>query len=86
MPIFERDNFRFRQYEVQSRGGLCCGISIALLTDLAEVHHEQNLILSATRSFYRAKEYSRLCPLIAWAIVTVFFYNILNYVSLRPSR
>ncbi|HAM3041061.1 TPA: hypothetical protein IBI59_004988 [Escherichia coli] len=60
MPIFEKNNFRFRQSEVQSRGGLCCGISLALLTDLAEMHHEQNLILSATRSFYRAKEYSEM--------------------------
>ena len=60
MPILERDKFRFRQYEVQSRGGLCCGINLALLTDLAEAHDEQNLKLSATRAFYHAKDYSKM--------------------------
>jgi len=60
MPIFEKDNFRFRQYEVQSIGGLCCGISLALLTDLAENQHEQNLRLSTTRSFYYARDFSKM--------------------------
>lgn len=58
MPIFEKNNFRFRQYEVQSRGGLCCGISLALLADLAECQQDKNLKLSATRSFHRSRDFS----------------------------
>uniref|UniRef100_UPI0011E87503 hypothetical protein n=1 Tax=Serratia marcescens TaxID=615 RepID=UPI0011E87503 len=60
MPIFEKETFRFRQYEVQSIGGLCCGISLALLTELAENHHDQNLRFSATNAFHYAREFSKM--------------------------
>jgi hypothetical protein len=54
MSIIEIDNFRFRQYEVQSRGGICCGISIAMLAYLVEQQCSKSLNISAVKEFQDA--------------------------------
>ncbi|MFX2611385.1 hypothetical protein [Enterobacter mori] len=60
MPVIEINNFRFRQYEVQSSGGFCCGISLALLTHLVESQNGKTLDILSINAFYDAKEFLKM--------------------------
>lgn len=57
MSIQELNRFRCRQYELQTQGGFCCGLSIALMVHLIECAEGSSLPLSPLQAFNYVQEY-----------------------------
>jgi len=57
MSIQELNRFRCRQYELQTQGGFCCGLSIALMVHLLECGEGFSRPLTPGQAFDYVQEY-----------------------------
>ena len=57
MSIQELNRFRSRQYELQTQGGFCCGLSIALMVHLLECDKSLSRPMSPAQAFKHVHEY-----------------------------
>lgn len=57
MSIQALNRFRCRQYELQTQGGFCCGLSIALAVHLTECAEGLSLPLTPLQAYKYIKEY-----------------------------
>ena len=57
MSIQELNRFRSRQYELQTQGGFCCGLSIALMVHLLECGEGFSRPLTPGQAFDYVQEY-----------------------------